>query len=628
MCGFVGLFHPEGLSDAQLKRLANARDLMTHRGPDDAGLWVSPDRRCALAHRRLAILDLSPAGHQPMTRRGDTWLAYNGETYNFRELRELLGDQDNDFHSDSDTEVLLAAYHAWGADMLTRLRGMFAFALYDVARGQLLLARDRVGIKPLYTARSGGALIFASEIKALFALGDLRPALNGAALNEYLAFGQVYGPHTLFTGVSRFPAGHRACYHDTIETAPQAYWSPWQQPADLPDVHDVAGHSNRLRSLLKESVALRMRSDVPVGVFLSGGVDSTANVALMSRLTKDKVRTFTVGFENQADYDERAYARQAASLFKTDHHELEVGRHELARMLPEICDAMEEPIADPTVVPIYALSRFAKAQGVTVVLNGDGADELFCGYRRWTRYLRLHHHWRKLSKLPKRLLRIGARLGTLSHGDARAVDLVRRAALELPMYIGATGPIKGMPVFERILRDGEGDVYRAVREGWDAFLTQRKPDDLRAWLTYWGLRSEVENVFLYRADRLGMAHSLEIRVPFLDHPIVEYAHAMPQRWKVVDGEPKYILKRCLAPLIKKTLLYRPKMGFCVPIQPWAGDMMHDAIRQGLPRLAEAWPALSKDVAKSLINRATDGDPDGFLTWQLYALVTWYQHWFD
>ncbi len=628
MCGILGMANfSASRAVADDARVRRALAMIAHRGPDDEGVRVSPDRDVVLGHRRLSIIDTSSAGHQPMANADSSlWIVYNGEVYNFPELRAELEALGHRFTSRTDTEVILRGYQEFGEAIVPRLRGMFAFAIHDMRRRLLFLARDRMGIKPLYYCQADGAFVFGSEIRPVVELAGIEKRLNAPALREYLAFGKVYPPATMFEGVMKLPAAHTATV-TADGMALRAYWNPYQQPITRHDDRDVAAWAADVRELLAESVSLRMISDVPVGVFLSGGVDSTANVAMMSRAGGGNVHTFTAGFEGAAAYDEREFARDAAAHFGCRHEELEISRRDLADKLPAIASYLDEPVADPTVIPIFFLSRMARASGAIVILNGDGGDELFAGYRKHLRYMRLAPYWRGLNMLP-RWTRAG--LAAIGRGvglGGVASDLLDRAARDVEMYVGATGPLKGTPPFAEVLHQPD-DLYGAVRAARREFLRQRRGTSYAEWLAYWGLRSEVENVFLYRADRMGMANSIEIRVPFLDHHMVELALQMPQRLKYQGGETKFILKKALEGIVPDRFLYRRKQGFCVPLREWTGGLIDDQIRRVLPRMSSDWGTPSRqfiDGALGLVGGAADRD--GALSWMLFNLAVWYEQWF-
>ncbi len=633
MCGIIGAIsmsgHPLPFGDGDVLR---ARERMAHRGPDDGGVYWSPDRSAFLGHRRLSIVDLSSAGHQPMSNReGTVWISYNGEVYNFGELRAGLERLGYRFISGTDTEAILYGYLEYGSGIVDRLRGMFAIAIYDERRRELLLARDRLGIKPIYTVRLGDALIFASEIAPLLNLPGVPRELNVEGLREYLTFGKVYAPATMFAGIEKFPAAHWGLFGHGADSLLRRYWSPYDGNSIDPHESEqvIAG---RLLDLLAESVALRTMGDVPVGVFLSGGVDSTANLALMTRaLGVGGVHTFTAGFQGEEQFDEREVARRAAAHFGAHHQEVEITERDLIDALPEISTRLDEPVADATVIPLYFLSRLARSSGVPVILNGDGGDELFCGYRKHLRFLKLAPWWRAWQSLPGWSRSLIARAGEGIGANPVAVDLLQRAAAGVEMYVGSTGPLKGTDVLRSVVGvEGMDRLYGAVRKGWDEFASERRSGDYAEWLTYWGLRSEVEHVFLYRADRMGMAHSVEIRVPLLDHRIVEFAQGIPQSFKYRDGEAKRILKLALEPVVPNEFLYRRKQGFCVPLRRWGGAMMEAKSAEVLPMIGRDWGLLDDRFVRSaldLSSQSAETDNGGALSWMLYNLAVWYQTWF-
>ena len=631
MCGILGSLstnnEPVRSSDAVF---VSALDLIAHRGPDDSGVWWSADRRVALGHRRLSIIDLSVAGHQPMSNEdGTVWIVYNGEIYNFEEIRRDLVERGHTFRSHTDTEVIVHGYEEYGPDIVRRLRGMFAFALYDTTRRRMMLARDRVGIKPLYFVSVAGMVSFASEIKSLLRLADVPRQLDTDSLREYLAIGKVMTPNTMFRGIRKLAAGHYMLIGERGEESTTSYWTPYTDGIDVPEDADEAYHAEKLLSMLEESVRLRMLSDVPVGVFLSGGVDSTANLALMSAISSEPVRTFTCGFKGEQAYDERAVARRAATQYGARHHEIEITREDLVEWLPELAWYLDEPVSDPTVIPIYFLSKLAREQGAVVILNGDGSDEILCGYTKYLKYLRVHPYWEGLTRLPSGLLRTAQRVGERLGLNGVPGELLARAASGGELYVGGTSALKSVRGFRDVVSSGRGDAHAGAREARARFEQLRSGDDYAEWLSYWGLRSEVEPVFLYRADRMGMANSVEIRVPFLDHKLVEYAMQMPQDLKYRNGTPKYILKKALEPIVPHEFLYRRKQGFCVPVREWAGAMMHQTIRETLPEIAAHLGESGTRLFASLddvLSKDTDIESGG-VTWELYTLAIWYRKWF-
>ncbi|MEK9724575.1 MAG: asparagine synthase (glutamine-hydrolyzing), partial [Rhodospirillaceae bacterium] len=393
MCGIAGLLYPSPVNapdrGAMVARLDAMASAIAHRGPDGDGFWQSDDARVGLAHRRLAIIDLSPEAAQPMrSAEGDLWITYNGEIYNHAQLRQDLEAAGHRFRTDhSDTEVLIYGYREWGLEGLVgRLEGMFAFAIWDAGRRVLSLARDRIGIKPIYFTRAGGIFRFASEIKALFADPSVPRAMASGALGHYLTYMVTPAPLTLFKGVYKIPAGHLMEVSAEGKVRAWRYWDalPGRGPApNTPAADLAAGVLDRLEA----AISKRMMSDVPFGVFLSGGIDSSANVALMDRVSTQPVKTFTVGFKDHTQLNELDYARAVAERFNTDHHEVLVDSRDMQGYLTDLIHHQDEPIADWVCVPLYFVSKLARESGVTVVQVGEGSDEQFCGYDSWMRYL-------------------------------------------------------------------------------------------------------------------------------------------------------------------------------------------------------------------------------------------------
>ncbi|MCA1614341.1 MAG: asparagine synthase (glutamine-hydrolyzing), partial [Acidobacteria bacterium] len=402
MCGICGVWEygaAEGRVEVSL--VERMRDTMSHRGPDDAGAALYDGGRLGLGHRRLSIVDLSAAGHQPM--RGcapsDVWTSFNGEIYNHARLREGLERRGHAYASRTDTETLLHLYEERGADFVRELEGDFGVALWDGARRRLLLARDPLGVKPLYYYARGGRFIFASEIKAILAHPSVAAEMDEGQLPHYLSFLATPAPHTLFRDIKKLPAGHLLVADSDGGVEITRYWDALP-PARVEECGDAEHRAEVLR-LLRESVAKRMMADVPFGVFLSGGVDSSANVALMAEQTRRPVRTFTVGFRDHAEYNELDDARAVARRFGTDHHEVVIGREEMRASLSELVFHQDEPIADPVCVPLYFVARLARQTGTVVVQSGEGADEIFSGYEKYVRYLRVYERfWRHAERLP------------------------------------------------------------------------------------------------------------------------------------------------------------------------------------------------------------------------------------
>ncbi|GIW93675.1 MAG: asparagine synthetase B [Pirellulaceae bacterium] len=614
MCGILGIVSARGV--ALQTPVEAMRDRMRHRGPDDAGLWVAPDRRAVLAHRRLAIIDLSPRGHQPMhDERRKLHIVFNGEIYNFRELREKLESAGFTFQSTSDTEVLLAAYAHWGERCVEELNGMYAFAIYDENEGKLFAARDRAGEKPFFYWHSQGRLWFASELKALFEHPDFPRRLDAAALEYYLAYGYVPSPMCLVGGVHKLPPASALQYFlDRDQLSVSRYWSlpspDWSEDADEERLVD------ELDRLLENSVRRQLVADVPVGILLSGGVDSSLVAAMAVRCSSSRVRTFTISFPGHGHYDEAPYARRVAQHLGTDHTELaaEPGTVEL---LPVLAEQYDEPIADSSMLPTFMVARLIRRHA-TVALGGDGGDELFAGYPHHS-YMLQASRWRRF--LPKKLCAIGrsavrrvvppgvrgrnALLALLSDAD--------RAAAQFNMYFDAG-------TRDALLEPLRKQVPAAECEEWKQQLAQPFTTPL-AKVTAADFLSYLPEDILVKVDRASMLTSLEVRAPFLDKHVVEFAFGRVPDHLKADGQQRKILTRRLAArLLPADLDLTRKQGFSIPLDSWFqttwGPFMCDVLAE-LP--AELF---SRAAVARLIRRQQRGWHNAHRLFALTILGLW------
>ncbi|MDQ2805871.1 MAG: asparagine synthase (glutamine-hydrolyzing) [Chloroflexota bacterium] len=615
MCGICGIYNSGDTKMVQ--RMCRA---MVHRGPDDEG--IAGDGKVVLGARRLAILDLSPAGHQPMqSADGRVRLAYNGEVYNYRELNAELAAQGFVAHSHCDTETILHAYEHEGIACLQRLRGMFAIALWDAAKGQLFLARDRLGIKPLYYAQVGDKVLFGSELKVLLASGLVARALDPVAVDLYLTFGVVPAPYTMFKGIRALLPGHYATV-DAAGIRLTRYWN----------VAFAAGYPQRsedewaeeLRARLTEAVRLRLVSDVPLGAFLSGGVDSGAIVGLMSSMTDRPVDTYSIDFDRGgAAYNETAKAQQVADRFGAHHHPLRVTGADLARELPRIIPAMDQPTHDG--INTYFVSQHAKS-GVTVALSGLGADELFGGYSTFRFAARLAQYRGIQARVPVGVGRAAA--GVLERLPPRygLSWALRGAAGMLNAYPTAAEQyllVRGFfsPAGQATLRNGHGGAEAAqplLRE----LLAELPPTDVVNQISYLELKTYMADQLLRDTDVMSMAFSLEARVPFLDHPLVEFVATMPPDLKMRPGQPKYILKKAVADLLPAGILHAPKMGFGFPLAYWMREQpLRGIVSDCLSRASVERRGLLAYPAVAAAERAFySGDRTDPRSYQLYERV--------
>ncbi|HKH71070.1 MAG TPA: asparagine synthase (glutamine-hydrolyzing) [Vicinamibacterales bacterium] len=636
MCGIAGIFNYGSSSTDDRAVASRMRDAMTHRGPDAAGLYQSPDRRVVLAHRRLSIVDLTSAGRQPMANEDETvWITFNGEIYNHLEERARLAAKGHTFRSRSDTEVIVHAYEDSGPLCVSRLDGMFAFALWDADRRELLIARDRLGKKPVYYTTSDGRFLFASEIKALLQHPDVARDIDPVALDCFLTFSNTPAPLTMFKNIYKLPAAHLLrCKSDgTVRT--ERYWSPLDGPA-WPEAN-AAGSVERVRELIERSVSKRLMSDVPIGAFLSGGVDSSTNVALMSRLSSQPLRTFSIGFEGfgaAENFHDLPYARSVARHFGCQHHETIITAEDCRRSVPQLVSQQDEPIGDPACLPMQFVARAAKQGGVTVVLVGEGSDEVFGGYPDMTRLIASHDgKWRRLGRLP-RAARQGLYRGARAAGmDVGRADVLRRLAVDEPFYWGLDIVFSDLEK-RRLYRPGQAttgsSAAASMVAGYYSDLSRYRPDaDFLQQMSYVELSNRLPELLLMRVDKFSMAHSLEARAPFLDHELVSYALSLPQSTKISGGQTKKILKEAVTGLLPAEIIHRAKQGFRVPLSTWlAGPLSKWAEERLFSKAARELDFLDFGYIEHLWERHRTRQADqSFDLWSLINLFSWYEHWF-
>lgn len=623
MCGIAGIYHRHSSARIDPEVLRRMTDRIAHRGPDGSGVWV--EGPIGLGHRRLAIIDVA-SGQQPMADLDQAaWIVFNGEIYNFQELRTELGRSGRRFATQSDTEVILQAYRQWGTGCVERLRGMFAFAIWEPGPKRLFLARDRVGKKPLYWTEAEGAFLFASEAKALLAHPAVSRRVSPRALAEYLTYQYVPEPGTIFEGMQKLPPAHWMLV-DAAGITIQRYWDLEYAPkAPLSD-DEV---QDRLRGLLTEAVGLRLISEVPLGAFLSGGVDSSIVVSLMARQSAQPVRTFSIGFEHQ-DFNELPYARMVAERYGTIHQEF-ICTADLVSVLPDLVYHLDEPFADSSAVPTYYLSQLTRRH-VTVALNGDGGDESFGGYERYlgNRYVQLY------SRVPESLRRHIARpLLDLFGGSDRRASLLRRVrwlneASLLP-------PNRQYAAAMTIFRAEER--RRLITPAVQAELGSIDPlDHLFRWYDDPRLADPVDRMLcadtmtylpgdlLVKVDRMTMAHGLEGRSPLLDHKVLEFAARLPGSGKIRGSQLKFYLKRLGEELLPRQVLHRPKQGFGVPIGPWFRGELKGWVTESLRETAVVRDGLLEGAeVDRFVQEHTSGSADhGHRLWSLLCLENWYR----
>lgn len=563
MCGLVGVYHFDPQRPVDRALLIRQNDSLAHRGPDAGAVFV--DAGVGLGHRRLSIIDVS-GGAQPMwdvERR--VGVVFNGEIYNYRELRTELIGRGHRFHSDSDTETIIHAFREWGEACVSRLRGMFAFAVYDRQTRDLLLARDRLGKKPLYWYRDRGRLIFASEVKAIVEDPTVPRAIEPTAVVDFFAYNYVPGPGTILQGINKLPAGHLMVVQGSAMEIKE-YWDvDFGHPDNAPSME---ARADALEAELKEATRLRLRSDVPLGAFLSGGIDSSLVVGLMAKAMDQPVKTHTIGF-SEAQFDERAYAKETSQLFHTDHQE-KVVEADATGVIDKLAWYYDEPFGDSSALPTYYLAG-ATRERVTVALSGDGGDENFAGYRRYVFAMYEDRCRQTVPGLIRRGL-VGPLARLYPKADYLPQALRAKATLsnlavshERAYFLSLTQ--KSYPQFL------DGSFLSAMR-GYDPYqhferhFARARTDDPLARLQYVDLKTYLCDDILVKVDRASMAHALEVRVPLLDHRVVELAAAMPARAKLDGQKTKLVLKEVARRYLPDAVFDRPKMGFSLPLQAW------------------------------------------------------------
>jgi asparagine synthase (glutamine-hydrolysing) len=628
MCGIVGALSfgssPFEMTTGYLARL---RDAMVHRGPDGEGVWVSDDKRVGFGHRRLSIIDLSVSAAQPMSNAdGTRWIVFNGEIYNHAELRaELTRLGHYAWRTDhSDTEVMLAAFDEWGIACVHRFRGMFAFALWDGRGRQLWLVRDRIGIKPLYYSVHHGRIVFASEIKALLSDPEQPRDVDLHALFHFLSFLTSPAPQTLFAGIRKLPPGTWMRLDADGRQTITRYWDVWDHVHPLPTESEDA-IADRIRATLRDAVRLRKVSDVPVGLFLSGGIDSSTNAVLFSEGEAQPVKTFSVGYAG--DYrsytNELAHARDVAQLVGADHHEILLTPDDVCRFLPEMVYLQDEPIADPVCVPVYYLAGLARQHGVIVSQVGEGADELFIGYPSWLAALNAQRRdERLLPGFAKRMALHAA--GAFGYDRTFHYEWLRRGVVGQPLFWGGAEAFTQVEK-QRLLGPLAARALRDVTS-WDVLAPLRKRFEEAAWepshvnwMSYVDLNVRLPELLLMRIDKMTMGVSLEARVPFLDHALVALALSIPSDLKIKNGSLKYMLKKAVRGLIPDRIIDRRKQGFGMPVD----ELLTGGFRSYAARQIEEFAARSGllDVAEA---RRVAETALGTKLWYLLNLALWWR----
>jgi asparagine synthase (glutamine-hydrolysing) len=625
MCGIVGIRAlktsiPPGV-------LEQATCSLAHRGPDDSGMVLLRETQpepmeIGLGHRRLSIIDLSPLGHQPMCDRATgNWIVFNGEIYNFRELRQELEGFGAEFKSNSDTEVILAAYRVWGETCLTRLGGMFAFALWDARQKRLLLARDPMGIKPLYYYNSAQIFVFASELRTLMSTGLVPRKADSAGILSYLAFGSVYEPWTMVQDVRAVPAGHVLTVEGTVSSREycNALRSSAGRESDALSANATAA-KNQLPAILRDAVLSHLVSDVPVGVFLSGGIDSSALVAVLSQ-NGVRANTFSLVFAEE-EFNEARYSREIARCFGTEHHEISVSQKDTLAALPQALCAMDQPTIDG--INTYLVAAKTRSVGVKVALTGLGADEMFAGYSNFRRVPRMESFSKRWGHLPRlaRMLISAVLSFVAGKGDRnRKLAELGHDSIVHPYFLARTlfqdserESLFSAPGYETTQQSLEQMLEESVRESQSLDSINR--------VSYLESRFYMRNTLLRDSDFMSMAHGLELRVPFLDRALVEACFRIPGNTKLQGPAPKSLLLASLGVELPREVVNRPKRGFTLPFERWLRGEMRPVIQASLLHGDWDQTSISGGAARKVWERFLVGETSWSRPWSLFVLKKW------
>lgn len=627
MCGIVGALSFNDQYRITEEYINAMRDTMQHRGPDGAGTWIDERQRIGLGHRRLSIIDLSDHAAQPMSNEDDTiWVSFNGEIYNHEEIRKELQSISNyKWKTDhSDTEVIVHAYEQWGIDGIHRFRGMFAIAIWDSRERVLWLIRDRIGIKPLYYSAHNGRITFASEIKALLQDHQQKRKVNEEAFFHYLSFLTTPAPQTLFDGIKKLPGGTWLRVSETGEMKEHKYWDVWDYTNPLTGVseEDIA---ERLLDELKTAVKLSKVSDVPVGVFLSGGIDSSTNAALFSQGEGGHVKTFSIGYEGEyGTYkNELHYARKVAEFVNAEHYEKKLTLDDALNFIPEMVYLQDEPIADPVCIPVYYVSKLARDNGVIVCQVGEGADELFWGYPSWKMFRNLQKY--NDYPVPNFIKKAGlAGLRIMGKEQEVYYEWLRRGSVKQPVFWGGAEAFsqsqKQSLLSDRLCKQFKGFTsWEAIRPIYDQYQSKAWEKSILNWMSYIDLNLRLPELLLMRVDKMSMGVSSEGRVPFLDHKFVELAMSIPESIKIKDGTLKHILKKAVRGTIPDEIIDRKKQGFGVPVYEWFFDRLGDNIQKELRSFCEQTDFLNYKGVEQLLQQGR-----GPQVWYLYNFALWWK----
>lgn len=650
MCGITGIYNVDNSSKVSEKTLIKMRDTLIHRGPDDEGIYISKDKKVGFGFRRLSIIDLSKAGNQPMSNEDKTiWLVFNGEIYNFQEIKKDLEKKGHKFHSKTDSEVVIHLYEEKGKECLKDLNGMFAFAIWDDKKKKLFAARDRLGIKPFYYYYKDGIFLFGSEIKAILAHPLVKREVDLEGISHYLTFACTPAPFTLFKNIKKLAPAHYLTLDANGNLQTNRYWSPIPNTQyRIQNTKEAEEYFiEKTKELLQDSVNSQMTSDVPFGCFLSGGIDSSTNAVLMSQAMGKPVETFSISFKDLPKYDEFQYSRKIADILGSKCYETVIGQKEFMEWLPKLAYQADDPNGDPVCFPIYYLSKLIRDSNVIMAQVGEGSDELFCGYGTYMEFIRIYtKYWRYLEKLPKFIKKIPYFLLNLILPRNKLTlhkEFFRRLAYNKPFFYGGANAFSAYDkqflmtdsFKKQITFDASDNLVEAIlaslrgaSKASDAAIIL-KPDFLQKML-YLELSIRLPELLLMRVDKMASAHSIETRVPFLDHRLVELAFSIPMNLKIKHNTTKYILKKAVQGIIPDEIINRKKQGFGAPTSEWmrktspiSNDLVN-IIKNS--KIKELNIFDYTYIEKLITDHQNNLDDNSFKLWNLITLSLWYDNW--
>ena len=624
MCGISGIFFFKGKKKVKKKYLDKMNDILNHRGPDGSGNWISSTKTIGFGHTRLSILDLTPSANQPFIDNTKNYvITFNGEIYNFKEIKKILLKKGYVFNTkNSDTEVLLLSYIEWGLKCVDKLRGMFAFAIWDNVKKKVYLVRDRVGVKPLYYKLDSEKLIFSSEIKAILLDSDYIPEIDEESMYHYLTFLCTPAPKTMFKYINKLEAGTWLSFDEKGNSEKKQYWDPLQEK-ELTDTQNI---NKVLAKTLEESIKYRGISDVDVGVFLSGGIDSSTNAYFFSKNSKKQIKTFSIGYDQEykSYKSELNYARMVAKHVKSSHFEKKLRKDDIKNFIFDMVYFQDEPISDPVCVPIFYVSKLAKENNVKVCQVGEGADELFFGYTNWLRTSKINLLINNIffPKLLKKLILYFYKKFDIQYKYTS--DLLKRSVEKKPIFWGGAEAFSSFEKNELFSDSFKNkiknlDSWNCIKPHYEFFNKNAKYKSIENWMTYLDLKIRLPELILMRVDKMTMANSLEARVPFLDHNLVQKTIDLPKNIKIKKNNLKFLLKDIIKGLLPNEIVNRKKQGFGLPLKDWFQDGLGINEKEIINEFVDRTEFFKKQTIQKIIDRKGDTR-----LWFILNLAIWWK----